>query len=53
MCSPQSCHAEQGQEWTDSAFVPERDVAGGRCPGSDPGPRAGGTGRSASGAGEP
>lgn len=53
VCCPQNCHVEKGQEWTGSAFVPERDVAGRRCPGTDPGFRAGGTGRSAYGAGEP
>lgn len=52
VCCPQNCHAEKGQEWADSAFVPERDLAGRRCPGTDPDFRAGGTGRSAHGAGE-
>lgn len=52
MCCSQNCHAEKGQEWTGSTFVPKRDVAGRRCPGADPDFRAGGTGRSACGAGE-
>lgn len=52
VCCFQSCHAEKRQEWPDSAFGLERDAAGDRCHGNDPGVEPGGMGGSGCNTGE-